>query len=375
MVICVSICANYLPKAMLLAASVKKHIPNALFVVCLVERHPSEEASSFDYFDEVILAKDLGWDNFDAFIFRHSIVEASTAVKGKLLLSLMERFQEKNTFIYLDPDVKVYDDFTELRQLLREHSLILAPHLLRPGNIEMEISSLAHGCYNLGFIALRRSENAHAFLTWWTDRLFHFCYDDKSRGLFTDQRWVDLVPCFFDVHILKHHGYDFATWSLMGAELTKIDEKIVINGDPLRFIHFSGFDNGTIEAVMGRWMLNDHNRDIFLELYQEYSTELSAYNQAQLSRTPWSYATYESGSKIDSEARKRYRDTQLQEMLPKPFLGDNRVILGYSSLDNPKGLLHLARKSPRYLREHGLSKTLLAIKKKLMEMLHARSNR
>src|SRR3546814_8145195 len=76
----------------------------------------------------------------------------------------------------------------------------------------MEISSLAHGSYNLGFLAVSRSANSQAFLQWWADRLFLYCYDDKSRGIFTDQKWIDLAPSFFDVAILKHHGYDFATW-------------------------------------------------------------------------------------------------------------------------------------------------------------------
>lgn len=359
---------------MVLAKSVKEHIPDALFVVCLVESHVLEDAAKFAHFDECILAKDLGWDNFDAFIFRHSIVEASTAVKGRLLLHLMERFQSEDTFIYLDPDVKVYSDFIELRELMREQTLILAPHLLRPGNIEMEISSLAHGCYNLGFIALRRSDNAHAFLSWWAERLFSFCYDDKSKGLFTDQRWIDLAPCFFDVHVLKHHGYDFATWSLMGCELIKKQEGILVNGDPLRFIHFSGFDNGTIDAVMTRWMDDDENRAIFTELYKEYASELQAYDKKQLSQTPWSYATYTSGEIIDSKARKRYREHDVQKKYSSPFQEGNIVFVEEYRLRNKKSFLDLICITPQYLRRHGVTKTLITIKNTLVEMFHVKSN-
>lgn len=374
MVICVSICANYLPKAMVLAKSVKEHIPDAIFVVCLVEKYLLEDAAKFTHFDECILAKDLGWDNFDAFIFKHSIVEASTAVKGRLLLHLMDRFQSEDIFIYLDPDVKVYGNFVELQELMQEHTLVLAPHLLRPGNIEMEISSLAHGCYNLGFIALRRSDNAQAFLSWWTERLFSFCYDDKSKGLFTDQRWVDLAPCFFDVHVLKHHGYDFATWSLMGCELVKKQEDILVNGDLLRFIHFSGFDNGTIDAVMSRWMDDDENRTIFTDLYKGYASDLQAHDEKQLSKTPWSYAAYENGEIIDSKARKRYREHDIQKKYPSPFRERNITFLAASSPGDKKSFLELVYTTPRYLRTHGVTKTLFAIKNKLVEILHAKSH-
>ena len=48
-------------------------------------------------------------------------------------------------------------------------------------------------------------------INWWAERLYLFCYDDIQNGVFTDQKWIDLAPCFFDTYIFKHHGYDFAT--------------------------------------------------------------------------------------------------------------------------------------------------------------------
>src|SRR5690606_21139338 len=209
---------------------------DARFVLCLVEREVHPAAAAFPHFDEVVLAKDAGWENFDAFMFRHSIVEASTAVKPRFMQHLLESHPGDDKFVYLDPDVLVYSDLSELEAILDRESIVLCPHLLRPGNIDMEISSLAHGSYNLGFLAVSRSDNSQAFLQWWADRLFLYCYDDKSRGIFTDQKWIDLAPSFFDVHILKHHGYDFATWSLLGSDLREVDGRYVANGDPLRFI-------------------------------------------------------------------------------------------------------------------------------------------
>ena len=131
--------------------------------------------------------------------------------------------------------------------------IVLAPHLLRPGNIDMEISSLAHGAYNLGFLAVSRAENSARFLQWWAERLFLYCYDDKSRGIFTDQKWIDLVPSFFDCHILKHHGYDFATWSLLGSELVETQAGYAANGDPLPNVVPAGPDNplGPFKFTLG----------------------------------------------------------------------------------------------------------------------------
>lgn len=320
-----SICANYLPKAMALAESVKRHNPDSVFVLCLVEREVPSAARDYPHFDDVVLAKDAGWDNFDTFMFRHSIVEASTAVKPRFMQYLLQRFTAADKFVYLDPDVLVYGEFMELRELLEHNSIVLAPHLLRPGNVDMEISSLAHGSYNLGFLAVRRSDNATEFVKWWADRLFLFCYDDKARGIFTDQKWIDLAPSFFDVHILKHHGYDFATWSLLGSDLRPAGHGYVVNGDPLRFIHFSGLDSGTIDKAIG-WWLTDDNKDCFVQLYAQYKEHLSRHGQESLGKAPWSYNTYLDGSPIGKDVRVLYRDPDLWSRISAPFASSDNEI-------------------------------------------------
>lgn len=329
-----SICSNYLPKAMALAESVKRHNPRARFVLCLVEREVPAVALEFPHFDEVILAKDAGWEAFDRFMFRHSIVEASTAVKPRFMIHLTERYPNEEKFVYLDPDVLVYGEFTELEALLDQHSIVLAPHLLRPGNIDMEISSLAHGAYNLGFLAVRRAENSAKFLNWWAERLFLFCYDDKSRGIFTDQKWIDLVPSFFDCHVLRHHGYDFATWSLLGSDLREVDGQYVINGDPLRFIHFSGLDSGTIDKAIGWWLTED-NRDTFVKLYAEYLAHIERHGQSRLGKTPWSYASYSGGAPIALKSRIAYRDQALWVQVPCPFDANDAAFLPADGAELP----------------------------------------
>lgn len=344
MIFYTSICSNYLPKAMALAESVKRHCPDARFVLCLVERDVPSVAAAFPAFDEVILAKDAGWENFDSFMFRHSIVEASTAVKPRFIQHLLERYQSETKFVYLDPDVLVYSNLSELESLLDHESIVLCPHLLQPGNIDMEISSLAHGSYNLGFLAVARSQNASDFLTWWAERLFLFCYDDKSRGIFTDQKWIDLAPCFYDVKVLKHHGYDFATWSLLGSDLRTVGDNYVVNGDPLRFIHFSGLDSGTIDKAIG-WWLTDKNKETFVTLYREYKQLLVKHGQEVLGKMPWSYATYVDGRSISKKARLAYRDRELWNRIPSPFDASEDEILAMAQSLRPAADEHAASRS------------------------------
>lgn len=363
MVIFTSVCANYVHKARTLAQSVKRNIPDATMVLCLVERE-IDAAIYNDCFDEIVLAKDAWEGNFDRFIFKHTIVEASTAVKGQFFLYLMDRYQEEDKFVYLDPDVYVYSDFKELREELDRSSIVLCPHLLKPGNIDMELSSTAHGVYNLGFLGISRSDEGRKCIDWWAERLYLFCYDDIQRGIFTDQKWFDLVPCFFDAKVFKHHGYDFAPWSLLDCSITQEGESYYINGEPLRFIHFSGFGSSA-ENCMDKWL--PENGILFRTLYADYS-EIHNKNDADgISKTRWSYSCYESGESIDETVRKAYRaDYDIMFMKENPFCYSNdfyRSVLGLDVNGNVKkknSLKNNIYKAMKVWREAG---TIALIKK------------
>ncbi len=330
MVIFTSICANYVHKARTLAQSVKQHMPDAVMVLCLVEREIDSRIPS-DYFDDIILAKDAWEGNFDRFIFKHSIVEASTAVKGQFFRYLMDRFKEEEQFVYLDPDTCVYSDFTELRAMLKDYPIVLCPHLLRPGNIDMELSSTAHGVYNLGFLAVNRSEEGRKCIDWWAERLYLFCYDDIQRGIFTDQKWFDLVPSFFDAKIFKHHGYDFAPWSLLGCTITNDDSGYYIEGDPLRFIHFSGF-GASAENCIEKWL--PETGSLFKTLYAEYAQKHNKNNIDQISQTPWSYDTYYSGEKVELAVREAYRQNyDVMFLYEDPFEHSNNMYYEILAMD------------------------------------------
>ena len=352
MIITTSICANYLPKAMALAESVKNVNPKHVFVLCLVEREVAPEAADFVAFDKVVLAKDLGIESFERFIFRHSIVEASTAVKGNLFEFLFREFPAEDRFVYLDPDTYVYSDLYEVADLLVDQPIILAPHLLQPGHIEMELSSLKHGVFNLGFLAVNRSPEAQRFIQWWTQRLSRYCYDDIAAGIFTDQKWINLVPCFFDSYILKHPGYDFATWTLKTSFVARQGALLTVDGKPLRFIHYSGYDSGTIEWAMREWLPPDQSA--FRELYAGYSGILTVHDSKALSRLAWSSRTYESGEKIQDKARLIYREL---DIAGDPFTLSNALILGmHPQADEQKE--KLLRKALRVLREEGVGSLL-----------------
>ena len=358
MVIFTSVCANYVHKARTLAQSVKKSIPDAKMVLCLVEREIDDRIPN-ECFDDVVLAKDAWEGNFERFIFKHAIVEASTAVKGQFMRYLMDRYTDDDEFVYLDPDVYVYSDFVELKQVMRQHPIVLCPHLLRPGNIDMELSSTAHGVYNLGFLGIYRSDEGRKCVDWWAERLSLFCYDDIQRGIFTDQKWFDLAPCFFDVKVFKHNGYDFAPWSLLNCNIKQDDAgNYYIEGDPLRFIHFSGYGR-VAEKCIDDWLPEEGQ--LFRTLYAEYSVVHDENDKDCISRTTWSYANYKSGEPIEGAVRHAYRNNwDVMFAYEDPFEKSNAEYRSLLQISNDEGL-HVEsrtrlriRKAKEILKKDGL---------------------
>jgi hypothetical protein len=90
-----------------------------------------------------------------------------------------------------------------LERTLDRHSILLTPHQFIP-NIgaqaisDNEMCCLRNGVYNLGFLAVRMEGQGRQFIDWSAERLRLFYFDDVPNGLFTDQKWVDLAPAFFD---------------------------------------------------------------------------------------------------------------------------------------------------------------------------------
>lgn len=338
-----SICANYLGKALALATSLKRLYPDSEFVIGLVERDfpTALDLSRYPAIDRVILARELMPEGeCDRWLFRYSIVEAATAIKGILLRYLYRNFTQSEYFIYLDPDTYAYSRFDELFSALVAAPIIITPHLEVPGNLDMELSALRHGVFNLGFLAVRRDPETERFIDWWVTRLDYACYDDIPNGIFTDQKWINLVPCFFRCSILREPGYNFATWSLLDRRLTRdTGGNYLVNGRPLRFTHFSGFDSGTFHRCIQRWA--KHDSELLNAFADEYDQVCNQHQAQEFRLIRWSYGTYRSGRTIWRLARLAWRECFGQERKNPFALGNVAVIL---MLLRKRRLVRLLRK-------------------------------
>lgn len=314
---------SYLNRARVLAASLRRHHPD--WVVWAVITDTPPEGVEFDLaaedFDRMVRADELFGEAAESWLFGHDIVEACTAVKGRALLRIMQE-EDADKIFYFDPDIAVFATMTPVVDLLDSHSIVLTPHQLEPDDSDMaimdnEIASLQYGTFNLGFIALRNDPEARRFAEWWAARLHDWCHDRLDIGLFVDQKWCNLVPCFFDgVKILRDPGYNVASWNLSRRKIAiTADGRILVNDQPLRFFHFTKL--GPIGDTMTQRYAGD-NTEVY-EIWWWYRHEVERATDPAIAKGYWHYGTYENGDSIPKRAREIYRRRKdLREKFPNP---------------------------------------------------------
>jgi hypothetical protein len=318
-----SITSNYLPKARVLAHSVKRHDPHAVFHLLLSDTPPPGWNLDDEPFDTVLGLDDLGIENVLAWAFGHALVEMCTAVKGPGALEIYRR-HAPDKLVYFDPDIVVFSALDGLSRELDGHSVLLTPHLTDPettsaGVLDNEISALKHGIYNLGFVGFRCNGEGLRCMQWWAQRLLDHCRDDIPGGLFTDQRWADHIPAMFEgVRILREPVYNVATWNLSNRRATgSAPDALLINGHPLVFYHFSGFDSGAQEAMLGLYGKESPELGVLRKWYVD---ECERHGQSQLGMLPCAYDRYDNGEPITKVQRLLYRDRlDVQRAFPDPF--------------------------------------------------------
>lgn len=319
-----SITANYIPKARVLASTLKARHPDWRFHVVLSDDAPARSGLDDAAIDSVIVSSTLPIDDFRRWAFRHSVVELCTAVKGPALNEIARR-TGADVVIYFDPDIVIAGPLDVLLQpLARDASVLLTPHLTSPetsdqGVRDNEITALKHGVYNLGFIAVRFDERGQRFADWWEARLRAYCEDNIPGGLFTDQRWVDLAPALFDgVAIVRSPRYNVATWNLSNRRMTgTVPDALRVDGEPLGFYHFSGLDRGACAAMID---VHVAHSPVLREFLDWYLARCDAFGQQTLGTWPWAWGVYADGTPIAREHRRLYRlRADLQATFADPY--------------------------------------------------------
>jgi hypothetical protein len=318
-----SITANYLPKARVLAQTLRSFHPEMPLHAVLCDAIPPGVRLEDEPFASFLTLPELIPGRWRQWVFMHRLVEAATGVKGFALRRLLED-SSCEAVLYFDPDIVVLAPLDGLLQRFTRASILLTPHLTEPewtleGVADHEISALRHGAFNLGFLGVKKSDEGLRFARWWAARLDHFCFDDIPAGLFTDQRWMDLAPALFaGLEIVRDPEYNVCTWNLSHRRVSGApDSGWLVNGRPMVFYHFSGIDSGAQEIMLRKY---GQGMPALFQLREWYLDQCRRAGQAECSRLPWSFGCYDDGELIRDAERRLYRLREdLQTAFPDPF--------------------------------------------------------
>ncbi|MER9169634.1 glycosyltransferase [Mesorhizobium australicum] len=290
-------------------------------------------SDAFPEFDAHIFFDELDLPDRRAFSFRYDVMELNTAIKPTIFRRLFAEGFDR--VIYLDPDILAYRRFDEILEAFDEGATsVLTPHALAP-NLHSEspndLTFMQAGIYNLGFLALAKTDETSALLEWWETRLRTQCVANRlSDGIFVDQKFMDLWPAYCSgTHILRDPAYNVAYWNLDTRTIKKTSESYEVNGSPLAFFHFSGIipgDHSVLSKHQQRWKPTSTKE--LEKLLADYHDQLGAYGASRFSAMPYGFGTFSDGTHIPNLARIVYREKL------EPFEGDPFILMP-DNLDRP----------------------------------------
>ena len=329
---CTILSTNYLPRALALAESLRRHEDGAQLRILFIDvAHPGDLPQLDGV--EPVSTEVLGLPDREVLHLAttYDLVEFATAIKPLFLKSLL---QDHEQVFYLDPDTYLLTPMVELGPALEATAggILLTPHFLHPTSPEAGTTDhhmLGVGVYNLGFCGVDR--RSVAFLDWWWGHLREECLFDPLSGLFVDQKWVDLGSTLFEAGSLRHSGYNTSVSNLSERPVARDADGYLnaANGERFRLFHFHAFDSSAPEKVTARGHHTVdhplHDDSALLALCKEYAEVLSRYEQSLPAAPPYPYDADTRGKAIPRQVRRTYRVQSMSAAtpLPLPFTDDD----------------------------------------------------
>ena len=318
--VCTTVTRSYLAHARVLAETFSAHHQGeriAVLVTDDVERRVDPDPEPF----VVVRPEELGLatDDLARMAAIYDAKELATAFKPWLLRLLLER---EPAAVFIDPDVQVFGSIDDLLRTAAEHPILLTPHSLTPipfdGETPNELHIQRSGIFNTGFLGV--GPGAEPFLDWLADRLRLDCVIDYRRGLFVDQRWIDFVPAYFEHLVVRDAGCNVAYWNLHERTLEERGGAVRVNGEPLKFFHFSGFHPDRPELLTSTASrIRPAHDPVLARLCSEYAKLLLAHGFRDAIGEPYGLAA-SNGVPLTRARRRLYRAALLlaEEGGPRP---------------------------------------------------------
>lgn len=301
----------YLHKALSLAESYYANVGEKINIFLFDKKR---ELGTLSDLANISWIEDLNIKNLEQLAFKYDIIEFSTSLKPYLAMYLLQTYEK---VIFFDPDTFLYDKIDSILTLLDEEEIVITPHYITPQDrgpelFQSDIPLMRFGAFNLGFFAIKNSDESMRFLRWWDERCQDLCYVEIQFGLATDQKWITIAPSFFPtLHISFNLGLNVAFWNLHERKITmstQIDKFTVNDKFKLIFFHFSSFNEKEPLKLIKKTLDIDISKDILLhKVIRKYNDVLEKYKKllANIDKK-YSYDFMNDGSFISPSLRRAY---------------------------------------------------------------------
>jgi hypothetical protein len=330
-----------------LARSFRAHHPDIPFYVLLADEVDGFFDPALEPFHLIPLSN-LTIPELERFRFHYTQQPLSYAVTPFLLEHLLDRGFSR--LIFFKQESLVLGEHSAVVDLLERHPIVLTPHLLAPldgpDRISRELNILQSGIYNVGLLGVAGHDTARRFLRWWQDRVYAHCRHAVPEGMHYEQRWLDLVPAFFEgTHVLRDPAFNVAHWNLPERSIEIHDGAVLVDGRPCRLFRFSGYDPDVPHApTRYSTRLTWENLGPARDLFERYGRALEEDGYQQTKQWPYAYSTFDNGVVIPDFVRHLYRQAgnaverfgePRRTGMPSPSATDLKADTFYQWLNEP----------------------------------------
>ena len=167
--------------------------------------------------------------------------------------SCLEKVPAGEILTKLDADLYFYESPALLHRLERNHSIIITPHRFSPPLQDRVL----FGKFNVGWVSLRNDRIGRKCARDWEKQCLEWCHDYPEPHRYADQKYLDAWPNNYPkVKVLGHPGANLANWNVGEAGLSWDGRRVLVQGQPLVFYHFSGLRRLTKRVFDPQWSAN-----------------------------------------------------------------------------------------------------------------------
>lgn len=228
---------SHLRQTQALINSIRRFMPQVGFIVLLVDGDDCMDGAEVLSIQEVTQT-----ETAQSIVKKYSrkADHLRWSLKPVLISHLLGKGHEQ--VIYLDNDLYFFSDPSFLFAELQDRSVLLCPHwrIHEPEESKAWFQvNFTDGVYNAGFVGATQA--GKEAMDWWARACLYACEQSFKKGLFDDQKYLDLIPAEFEnVGILQHKGCNVAFWNVNRHSLSEQDGQVLVNNKwPVVFVHFT----------------------------------------------------------------------------------------------------------------------------------------